>query len=242
MDPVLLIILLAIAGPLIGSLIGVMKRPSDKMMFNMLAFAAGVMLSISFLRLVPESIALSSAWICVAGIIVGSVVMFAVDRLIPHIHPAMCSDEQGRKLEKTAILLIIGIFLHNFPEGMAMGIGSVSGFSVSLAIALALAIHDVPEGICTSAPFYYITKKRLKSFVVSFSTAIPTVAGFLFAYFIFPEIPLVLVGFLIAATAGLMVYISSDELIPTSCCRATGHSTIFSLILGVLSVILLGTI
>jgi ZIP family zinc transporter len=240
MNPVLTIVMLAIAGPLIGSLIGVIKKPSDRFMFNMLAFAAGVMLAISFLKLIPESIGLSSIWICAIGIILGSIVMFAIDRLIPHIHPELCSDEQGKKLEKTAIFLIIGIFLHNFPEGMAMGIGSVSEFSLSLVIALSLAIHDIPEGICTSAPFYYISKNRLKSFLVSFSTAIPTIIGFLFAYFLFPEIPLAFVGLLIAATAGLMIYISSDELIPTSCSKMTNHSTIFSLIFGILSVVLLG--
>jgi len=132
--------------------------------------------------------------------------------------------------------------MHNFPEGMAMGIGSVGGFGLSLSIALSLAIHHVPESICTSAPFYYITKKRLKSFLVSFATTIPTVSGFLFAYYIFPGIPLATVGFLVAATAGLMIYISIDELIPTSCCKAAGHGAIFSLILGVLSVVLLGMI
>ena len=240
MHPILIIILISLSGPLIGSLIGIVKKPTEKVMFNLLSFAAGVMLAISFLELIPESLALSSIWMCVIGIAIGSLVMFGLDRLIPHIHPGLCKQEQGHKLGKTAVYLLWGIFLHNFPEGLAMGVGAVTQIKLSFIIAIAIAIHDIPEGICTSAPFYYVTKKRLKSFLVSFSTAIPTIIGFLTAYYFFPLIPKALVGLVVAATAGLMIYISSDELIPTSSSKMTDHTTIFSLIAGVIVVVLLG--
>ncbi|MBD3309950.1 hypothetical protein GF351_01890 [Candidatus Woesearchaeota archaeon] len=240
MHPVTTITLIAISGPLIGSLIGVVKKPSNRFMYNMLAFAAGVMLAVSFLELIPESIELSSIWIAVLGIILGAAVMYVVDKIIPHIHPSMCSKEEGHNIRRTAYYLLIGIFIHNFPEGLAMGLGSVTEMKLSMLIAVAIAIHDIPEGVCTSAPYYYITKKRLKSFLVSFSTAIPTLLGFFLAYYFYPLIPMTMVGIMIGATAGLMIYISSDELIPTSCCKLTDHSTIFSLIFGVISVVLLG--
>jgi ZIP family zinc transporter len=136
--------------------------------------------------------------------------------------------------------LFLGIFIHNVPEGLAMGIGAVTNFKLSIAIALSLTIHDIPEGICTSAPFYKLTKKRRKSFLISISTIIPTLIGILAAHYLFQYIPLQLVGAAIAATAGLMVYISGDELIPSSCCKLTGHSTIFSLMLGIVLVMLMG--
>ena len=240
MNPILLIILISVSGPLIGSLIGILKKPSDRYMYNLLSFAAGVMIAVSFLELIPEAIAISSIWVCFVGIIIGSLVMFGLDRLIPHIHPGLCSQEQGHNLGKTATYLLWGIFLHNFPEGLAMGVGSVTGIKVSFIIAIAIAIHDIPEGICTSAPFFLVSKKRLKSFLISASTAIPTVVGFLVAYYFFPKLPTVFVGMLIAATAGVMIYISADELIPTSCAKMTDHTTIFSLIAGVISVVLLG--
>jgi len=110
---------------------------------------------------------------------------------------------------------------------------------MSIIIALAIMIHDIPEGICTAAPYYYCTKKRLKSFLISASTAIPTIAGILAFYYFSKYIPLWGVGFFVAATAGLMIYISGDELIPSSCCKLTNHSTIFSLMGGVLLVLLL---
>lgn len=240
MNLILTVIIIAAAGPLIGSLIGVFRKPSELFMFNMLSFAAGVMLAISFLELIPESINLSSIWLCILGIVIGSLVMFALDKLIPHIHPGLCQQEQGTSLKKTAVFLLLGIFLHNFPEGIAMAIGAVSDIKLSIAIAIAIAIHDIPEGICTSAPYYYCSKKRLKSFLLSASTAIPTIVGFIIAYYVFQNIPLQIVGVILAATAGLMIYISADELIPVSCFRLTNHSTIFSLVLGVILVVLLG--
>jgi len=241
----LIIVIISVLGPIIGSLIGVIKKPSPRFMYNMLAFAGGVMLAISFLELIPKSIEISSVWITVCGVLLGSFIMFVVDRLIPHIHPELCEQEQGGKLRKTATYLLIGIFLHNFPEGMAIALGAVSGAKVSVVIALAIAVHNIPEGICTSAPYFHVTKKRLKSFLVSSSTAIPIVVGFVFANFLFRNIPSNLIGLIIAATAGLMIYISGDELIPTSCNKGSGewsHSTIFALIFGVIFVIALGAI
>lgn len=239
-NSLLIIVIISVLGPILGSLIGVIRKPSEKFMYNMLSFAGGAMLAISFLELIPESIHLSSIWIATAGILCGSVIMWGVDRLIPHIHPELCQQEQGKNLKKTSLYLIIGIFIHNFPEGMAIAIGAVSGIKVSIVVALAIAIHNIPEGICTSAPYFQVTKKRLKSFLVSSSTAIPVLIGFLIAYKLYQNISNDLIGFIIGATAGLMIYITADEIIPASCCRTTDHRTIFSLIIGILVVILLG--
>ena len=241
MDPVILIVIISVLGPILGSLIGVLKRPTLAYMCNMLCFAAGVMLGISFLELIPESIHISSVGVCVGGLITGSLVMYGVDRIIPHIHPELCSQEQGCNLQRTSVYLILGIFLHNFPEGMAIAIGSVTEIKVSLVIALAIAIHNIPEGICTSAPFYLTTGKRLKSFLVSSSTAVPILIGYLLARYLFGHITPMVIGFIIGATAGLMIYITVDEIIPNSC-AGTDHRTIFFLLSGIIFVILLGLI
>ena len=240
MDPVLIIVLISVLGPVIGSLIGIIRKPSERFMFNMLSFAAGVMIAISFMQLIPEAISLSSVWIAIIGIVIGSLVMFGFDKIIPHIHPSMCQQEHGHSLEKTATYLLLGIFMHNFPEGMAIGIGSVSVMKLSLIVAIAIAIQNIPEGICTSAPYYYITKKRLRAFLLSSSTAIPILVGFAFTYYLFPNIPLELVGMMIGAVAGVMIYISADELIPISCCKMTNHHTIFSFMIGAILVVMLG--
>jgi len=238
MTPELVIILISISGPVIGSLIGVLKRPSFGYICNMLCFAAGVMLAISFLELIPESIELSSEPVCVLAILTGALLMYGLDKVIPHIHPRLCAQEQGCNLERTSVYLILGMFLHNFPEGMAVAIGTVTDMNVSLAIALAISIHGIPEGICTSAPFFHASGKRLQSFLVSAATAVPILAGYLLAKYIFGEVPLGVVGFIIGATAGLMIYITADELIPNSC-AGEHHDTIFSLLAGIVFVVLL---
>jgi ZIP family zinc transporter len=239
MDPLVWIVIIAVLGPVIGSAIGILKMPSFGYICNMLCFAAGVMLSISFLELIPESLAISSPGISISGVILGSLAMYVLDRIIPHIHPRLCAQEQGCNLERTSVYLILGMFLHNFPEGMAIAIGSVTKAKVSITIALAIAIHNIPEGICTSAPYYHSTGKRLRAFLLSTSTAIPILIGYVTARYIFQQVSPRVVSLLISATAGLMIYITADELIPNSC-AGTNHQSIFSLIVGVVFVILLG--
>jgi len=133
------------------------------------------------------------------------------------------------------------MFFHNFPEGMAIAAGGIVDIEVSLAIALAIAIHGIPEGICTSAPFFRVTGERLKAFLVSSATAIPIVAGYFMARYIFHSISPLLIGFIIGATAGLMIYITVDELIPNAC-MGKSHLTIFSLLAGIILVLLLGSL
>jgi ZIP family zinc transporter len=191
------------------------------------------------MNLIPQSIALSSVWLCALGIILGSFIMLGLDILIPHMHPSTHKHERGSKLNKMAFFIFMGMFLHNFPEGMAIGIGSVSAFNLSLIIAIAIMVHDIPETMCTAIPYYYATKKRLPAFLMSFSTVIPTVAGLTFAYFLFDLIPLWIAGMLAGLTAGLMIYISAHELIPATCSIEKNHATIFSLISGVIFVVLL---
>lgn len=245
MQEIYIILIIAILGPVIGSFLGVIRRPKKIIMLNMLAFSAGVMLAISFLELIPESIRLSSVWTSILGIIIGTTLMYILDIIIPHIHPELCKQEQGCNLKRTSVYLLIGIFLHNFPEGIAMATGTITGYKTTLAIAIAIAVHNIPEGICTSAPYYSCTKKRMKSFLLSSSTAIPILVGFLLGKFVFANTPLYFASIITAATAGIMIYISGDELIPTSCNKINkdwSHSTIFSLIAGVILVILLGMI
>lgn len=241
MDPVQIVVIISALGPIIGSAIGISRQPSFGYICNMLCFAAGVMLAISFLELIPESIHLTSVPTCVGGILVGSLAMFGLDKIIPHIHPRLCAQEQGCNLERTSVYLILGMFLHNFPEGMAVAVGSVTEIKVSYVIALAIAIHGIPEGICTSAPYYHTSGNRLQAFLLSSSTAIPIVAGYLSARYLFQAVTNQLIGFIVAATAGLMIYITADELIPNAC-AGSNHQTIFFLIAGIVFVLALGLI
>jgi ZIP family zinc transporter len=240
MDTIWLILIISVLGPILGSLIGIIKRPSAEMTYRLLAFAGGVMISISFLQLIPQSIKFSSVMICLAGFIIGSIIMYLVDTVVPHIHPELCSQEQGCNLERTSTYLLLGLFLHNIPEGMAIAIGVVSNQKLSLLIALAIAIQKIPEGICTSASYFHCTGKRLRSFLISAANILPLLLGFFLSEYLFRQMPGSLIGLIIGATAGIMIYITADELVPTSCSKLTGHSGIFAFIAGVALVMLLG--
>jgi zinc transporter, ZIP family len=250
MDEVLWILALAALGPIIGSLIGVLKKPNDRTMFHLLAFSAGVMMAISFTQLIPESIEMSSTFVAVTGIIIGFLIMFLAGKyFVPtpaEYYPNDCELDPKKsrnvKLKNSAMYLLVGIFIHNIPEGMAMATGLFSNLKLSLVIAISIALHNIPEGICTSAPYYYATGKRLKAFLLSSSTAIPLVVGFFIAGLVYQIIPIEFVGLLVGLTAGVMLYVSADELIPTSCRQITDHRTIFAFMLGVIFVMLVGLI
>ncbi len=238
MHPMIIIVAIAFAGPIVGSIIGVLRKPNFSYVCNMLCFASGVMLAISFLELIPEGIQRTSPPLAALGLICGFLVMYGLDRLLPHLHPSLCNQEQGCNLQRTSVYLILGIFLHNFPEGMAIASGSVSDMGTSIVIALAIAIHNIPEGICTSSSYFHASEKRMQSFLLSSSTAVPIIIGFFLAWAVFETIPGQLVGIIVVATAGLMIYITVDELIPNSC-AGQNHQTIFSFMVGVILVMLL---
>lgn len=233
-----MIVGLSAIGPVIGSGIGVLKKPSTLYIHNMLYYAAGIMLAVSFLDLIPESRQLGSTLTCVSGLAIGAAAMWLLDRIYPHVHECSSCGEDECQMGHTANFLILAIFLHNFPEGMAIGIGGSTNVGDSLVVAAAIAIHNIPEGICTSAPHYYAYGKRMKSFVMSSLSALPIVAGYFVARYIFGQISPQTMSLLIGATAGLMIYISASELMPAATDNS-GQKTSLFFIFGIVSVMLL---
>jgi ZIP family zinc transporter len=242
MSQILFIAAIVSLGSLIGSFLGVYKRCSPKVVYNFLGFAAGIMLAISFFNLIPQSLTVSNFGTVILGAVFGAVIIYFVKKIIPHIHASRHLHESSlQKIENTATLIIIGIFIHNIPEGLAIGVSSLENFHLSLTIALAIAIHDIPESLCTSLPYYSATGRRLKSFLVSASTVIPTLFGIFVAYFFLGEVSPGLIGFIMAATAGVMVFIAADELIPVSFGKL-GNKIFLPLGVGALTVVLLSFI
>ena len=232
-----LILSLIIAGPLIGSLIGILKKPTPRLLSAYLGFAAGVMIAISFLELLPEALDLSPIIYIIVAFIIGFFGMMVVDDLVPHIHPGL-GDKEKPSIKRTSFMLIIGIAIHNMPEGLAISTGFTSMEKLGLIIAIGIALHDIPEAIITSAPMYASTKKRLKSFLISFSTVIPTLVALFIGIFVFKFISDVLLGIIMALTAGVMFYIAGDELVPCAERQHHTHSANAGMALGVITVLL----
>lgn len=235
------IIIICLIGPIIGSLLGILKKPSEHFIYLLFSFSGGVMLTISFYNLLPESIKLSSILVAGFGLVIGALLIMILDKIIPHCHIQKVGTGRQCLIQKASMLLLIGMFLHNFPEGMAMALGAVTSYKITLLIALNISLHDIPEGICTSAPYYFYSKKKLKSFFISAATALPTILGYLLAHTLFDNLAKPVVGFIIALTAGVMVYLSIDELLPTAYSGLSEKSKktmIIAFVLGIMLVLI----
>ena len=241
MNNLIFLLIISAIGPLVGALLGIINYPSKKFMFNMLAFAAGVMLTIAFINLIPQSILFSSTIVAVVGVAIGAILMYTIDKVIPHIHPEMNIDKNKDfcNIKKSSRYINTALFIHNLPEGMVIALGTITNNTLGIILAIAITIQKIPEGICVAAPTYYCNKNRFKSFIIACSTLIPLFIGFFIAYFLYQNLSQTVIGLIIGITAGFMIYISTDELIPASSKKVSHHSTIISLIIGVLFVLLL---
>ena len=164
------------------------------------------------------------------------------------LRPGVTLDEQGvhdhthhHKLMRMGLFTALAIGIHNFPEGLATFLAALEDPGLGVAIAIAIALHNIPEGISVSVPIYYATGKRMKAFVYSMLSGLSEPVGAIIAYLVIitllggtGDVPQALMGVLFAGVAGIMVYISLDELLPTSRAYGKGHDSLYGLVAGML--------
>jgi ZIP family zinc transporter len=230
-----LIIFLIFAGQTMGSLAGLIKKPSKVILHASLAFAASMMILISFFQLIPEGLEYAPVYLVALSFFAGIGMMYPVDKIVPHINPELGKKEKP-SIKRTTTMLVIGIALHNIPEGLAIGIGFALAPHLGIIIALGIAMQDVPENIATIVPLYAVTKKKIKSFFITTGTILFELLGFILGYFILRELPLNLLGASLALAAGFMVYISIEELIPSANIRKYPKVCAVSMICGAICV------
>jgi ZIP family zinc transporter len=144
-------------------------------------------------------------------------------------------SNKSQKLMKTSMLTALAVTVHNFPEGLATFVSGISEPKLGIAIAIAVAIHNIPEGIAVAIPVYCATGSRRKAFLMSLLSGLTEPLGAILAFlFLAPFINDVVFGLLFAAIAGIMVFISLDELLPTAREYGEHHLSIFGLIAGML--------
>lgn len=238
MNDLLIILFLIFAGQVLGSLIGLLRRPRKKALYASLAFAGTMMLTLSVLELVPESLEISTAPIVLAAFAGGFLLFKIIDRCLPHIHPELLKKEQG-DVKRSVYMLTIGIALHNLPEGLAIGLGFALNPLMGITIALTIAAQDIPENIATIVPLYCLNGCRKKSFLILMATVLFELVGFLLGYFFLVGSSLILLGGLLSFAAGLMTYIAVDELLPAAKLRQYPKEGTISIILGFLTVIMI---
>lgn len=236
MNLVVLIIIGILAGFAtgVGGILGVLFKPSERNLMLGLSFSSGIMLGVTFLMLVPES--LGSGFLpSFTGFAIGSLLFFSLDIALPHIHIIKSKDS----LFKLGVLIAIGIAIHDIPEGF--GIGSAYGISESFGIAIAVGVmmHNVPEGIAIAIPLYSSGIGRFKTIFITFAAGITTLIGAIAAYFLLGSFAEPMFHSGLAFAGGAMFFITVNELIPEA--QKYGHARLVGLgvLVGILIAFLL---
>ena len=208
---------------MIGTIIIFIKKNNyDKIILSSLAFAAGVMITVSITDLIPESIALlrdnlstiNTILLCILGMILGIVVSMLIDYYLPD---KSINQIEDKSLFKVGIISMIAIILHNVPEGIATFVATNSDVSLGISLAVAIAMHNIPEGISISVPIYYSTGSRKKAMLYTFISALSEPFGALITFLFLKNIMNdIILGILFASIAGIMIQIALCELIPTA--------------------------
>ena len=244
-----LITLLAGLSTGIGSLIAFFSRRTNRTFLSIaLGFSAGVMIYVSFVeifakaqeKLMEAHSEAGAAWITAVSFFGGILIIAAIDRLVPSYenpHEARkledTQETEDRNLLRMGKFSAIAIAIHNFPEGLAAFVSALSDLSVGIPIAVAIALHNIPEGISVSIPIYFATGSRKKALWLSILSGVSEPAGALIGYLLFrPFFSPSVMGMLFASVAGIMVFISIDELFPTAREYGKGHAAIYGLISG----------
>ena len=234
----------------IGSLIAFFaKKTNTKFLSTSLGFSAGVMIYVSMVEIFSnasdvltevhgEKIGVLYTIIAFFG---GMLFIALIDKLIPseknphEVKMVETEDEEVNKdrLKRTGVLTALAIAIHNFPEGLATFVAALQEPRVAIPIVAAIAIHNIPEGIAVSVPIYYATGSKKKAFLYSFASGLSEPIGALIGYLILmPFMNGTVSGILNAAVAGIMVFISVDELLPSAREYGEHHLSIYGMVAG----------
>ncbi len=232
--------LLAGLSTTVGSAVAIIYRePGPRFMAFTLGFTAGVMILVSFSELLPQGILAIGFTNAHIGFFIGIVALFMVDMFFPHSYimetpeDAGVSNNHDAKLKKAAVLVAIGIAIHNFPEGMVTFAGALKDIDLGVALAVAISIHNIPEGIAVAVPIYAVTRSAKRAFKWSFLSGISEPVGALLAAVVLmPFLSDVTLGWALSVVAGFMVFISLDELLPVANSYMEEHVAIAGVIAG----------
>ncbi len=228
----------------IGSAIAYfIKHPKIIYLSFSLGLSAGVMIYVSFMELLPSAVARVGEQFGVLFFFIGIAFIAIVDLLVPepenpHNYEGLEAPESpdvSHRLMRTGTMTALAIGIHNLPEGLATFASALSDVHLGIFIAVAIAIHNIPEGIAVSMPFYYATGNRNKAFLYSFLSGVSEPVGALIGYLVLmPFLTSTVLAGTLAFVAGVMIYISLDELLPMAHRYGHGHLVISGVILGML--------
>ncbi|MGD8606726.1 MAG: zinc transporter ZupT [Myxococcales bacterium] len=228
----------------------VAKRTNTRFLSASLGFSAGVMIYVSFVELLPSGESLLRAdygqatgpWVAAISFLGGMLTIALIDFVVPsheNPHDAVLVEDLNRDsvtspLKRVGVLTAIAITVHNFPEGLVTFVTALHDPEIGVPVATAIALHNVPEGLSVAIPIYFATGNRTKAIAYSFLSGITEPLGAGLGYLlIFPWLSDGLLGIVQASVAGVMVFISLDQLIPNAKRYEQGHDSVYGLIAGV---------
>ena len=237
----------------IGSVLAFYTRQTNKKFLSAtLGFSAGVMLYVSMIEIFAKARAsLEAVFGASKGFLITTIAFFGgiflialIDKWVPDVEnphemrdvkEMETSEADDPSLLRMGLFSALAIAIHNFPEGLATFVSALQDPTLGISITVAIALHNIPEGIAVSVPVYYATGDRRKAFCYSFlsglSEPLGAILGFFLLYNFFSP---AMFGVIFAGVAGIMVYISLDELLPTAEKYGEHHIAIYGLILGMM--------
>lgn len=228
------------------------RRINTRFLAGALGFSAGVMIYVSLVEIFVKARASLSAhhgersgyWITVVSFFIGIALIAVIDRLVPsfenpheleHVNRTEENNMRGKdqRLLRMGLFSALAIAIHNFPEGLATFVGALKNPALGISIAAAIAIHNIPEGIAVSVALFYGTGERKKAFLYSFFSGLAEPVGALVGWLVLkPFMGPVVFGVLFAAVGGIMVFISLDQLLPAAEKYGFHHLSVYGLISG----------
>lgn len=234
----------------IGSCIAFFTKSTNKRFLSVsLGFSAGVMVYVSMIEIFAQAnssltVQLGKklgSWVTVLSFFGGMLLIAIIDKLIPseeNPHELKLVEEEknapgSKKLMRLGLFTALAIAVHNFPEGLATFVSAMQQPSMAIPVVAAIAIHNIPEGIAVSVPIYHATGSKKKAFAYSFLSGLSEPVGALIGWIVLmPVMSDTLFGVIFAGVAGIMVFISFDELLPAAREYGEHHLSIYGLISG----------
>ena len=222
------------------------KRTNTSFLSLSLGFSAGVMIYVSFVELFTSSVQTlvemhgksEGTFYATLSFFGGIVLILLIDKLIPRY-------ENPHEMHRVGMVTALVLAIHNFPEGMVTFLAALKDVNIAIPIAIAIAIHNIPEGISVSVPVFYATGNRKKAFWFSFLSGLAEPVGAVIGYLVLaPFLDDNVFGIIFGMIAGIMVFISLDELLPAAEEYGKHHHAIYGLVVGMavmaLSLLMLG--
>lgn len=233
-----LITFIAGLATVIGGLIVIFIKKNDNVIISSLAFAAGVMMTVSLLDLIPESINMfSNIYKIVPMILI--ILIFINIGIILSLYVDKKVKITDNKIYRVGIISLLAMILHNIPEGMATFITTNNNIKLGLALSSSIAAHNIPEGIIIAFPIFYATGSRRKAIIYTLIAGMSELLGGIISFiFLKPFINDFLMGSLYSIIAGIMIFISFNELLPTSLSFKNKKITYISFIIGMIIMII----